>query len=103
MFMVKILTWKGFLQLQMLPDHDAIKTSATKIKYVAKYNNGQTGIKVLVVRGSYVNFAEYIIQFLSLRLLVNTALQHLSELIKLIKEFNDSTETKPLYSLACAP
>ena len=36
--MAKILTWKGFLQLQMLPDHDAIKTSATKIKEVTKIN-----------------------------------------------------------------
>ena len=94
----------------MLPDHDAIKTSATKIKEVTKINticsvlNDQPGIKVLVVRGSYVNFSEYIIQFLSLYilLLLNTAFQHLSEL-KLIKEFNDSTETKPLYALACAP
>ena len=108
MFTVKILTWKGFLQLQMLPDHDAIKTSATKIKEVTKINticsvlNDQPGIKVLVVRGSYVNFSKYIIQFLSLRLLLNTAFQHLSKL-KLIKEFNDSTETKPLYALARAP
>ena len=100
--MVKILTWKGFLQLQMLPDHDAIKTSAIKIKEVTKILNDQPAIKVLVVRGSYVNFSEYIIQFLSLQLLLNTAFQHLSEL-KLIKEFNDSTETKPLYALACAP
>ena len=34
----KILTWKGFLQLQMLPGNDAIKTSATKIKEVTKIN-----------------------------------------------------------------
>ena len=108
MFTVKILTWKGFLQLQMLPDHDAIKTSATKIKEVTKINticsvlNDQPRIKVFVVRGSYINFSEYIIQFLSLWLLLNTAFQHLSEL-KLIKEFNDSTETKPLYALTCAP
>ena len=91
----------------MLPDHDAIKTSATKIKEVTKISticnvlNDQPGIKVLIVRGSYVN-SKYIIQFLSLRLLLNTAFQHLSEL-KLIKEFNDSTETKSLYALTCAP
>ena len=89
----------------MLPDHDAIKTSANKIKEVTKINticsvlNDQSGIKVLVVRSSYVNLSKYIIQFLSLRLLLNTAFQHL----RLIKEFNDSTDTKPLYALACAP
>ena len=56
----------------MLPDHDAIKTSATKIKEDTKKTsatkikedtkinticsvlNDQPGIKVLVVRGSYV-------------------------------------------------
>ena len=31
--------------------------------------------------------------------MLNTAFQHLSELIK---EFNDSTEIKPLYALTCA-
>ena len=90
-----------------MPDHDAIKTSATKIKKVTKINticsvlNDQPGIKVLAVRGNYVNFSKYIIQFLSLWLLLNTAFQHLSEL-KLIKEFNNSTEIKPLYALTCA-
>ena len=56
------MTWKGFLQLQMLPDHDAIKTSATKIKEVTKINticsvlndHVQPGIKVLAVRGNYI-------------------------------------------------
>ena len=40
MFMVKILTLKGFLQLQMLyiHDHDAIKILATKIKEFTKIN-----------------------------------------------------------------
>ena len=84
------------------PDHDAIKTSATKIKQVTKINticsvlNDQLGIKMLklivIEVRSYVNFSEYIIQLYSchyVRLLrmLNTAFQHLSEL-KLIKEFN---------------
>ena len=92
----------------MLPDHDAIKTSATKIKEVTKINticsvlNGQPGIKVLAVRGNYVNFSKYIIYNSYITMAsAEHRFQHLSEL-KLIKEFNDSTEIKPLYALACA-
>ena len=95
----------------MLPDHDAIKTSATKIKEVTKINticsvlnhHVQPGIKVLAVRGNYIRklLQIYYTIPISLWLLLNTAFQHLSEL-KLIKEFNDSTEIKPLYALTCA-
>ena len=54
-----------------------------------------------VVRGNYVNSPK--LSCYTIPVTTATAEHSFSACISKIKEFNDSTETKPLCALACAP